>query len=169
MKRALALLGAWIALVSAAPIVTTTLGPKPVAQDLILGDTLPPKLSDFRFFLPTPSGFRPNAGVTRYTLNTPLFSDYTEKYRYVWMPKGQRATYNADGVFTFPVGTALIRHEGLYLLPPGSVKTGSGGQFKIYTPFWRALAQHMPPAKPRARQTRFQRLINLMRGAAFLI
>ena len=36
------------------------------------------------------------------------------------------------------------------ILPVGSVKTGSGGQFKIYTPFWRALAQHMPPAKPRA-------------------
>lgn len=49
-----------------------------------------------------------------------------------------------------PVGTSLIRHEGLYLVPPGSVKTGSGGQFKIYTPFWRALAQHMPPARPRA-------------------
>lgn len=49
-----------------------------------------------------------------------------------------------------PVGTSLIRHEGLYLVPPGSVKKGSGGQFKIYTPFWRALSQHMPPAKPRA-------------------
>jgi deoxyribodipyrimidine photo-lyase len=30
----------------------------------------------------------------------------------------------------------------------GSVKTGSGGDFKIYTPFWRALAQHMPPPVP---------------------
>lgn len=112
MKRAIALLGAWFALVSASPVVTTTLGPKPVALDLILGDTLPPKLSDFRFFRPTPSGFTPNAGVIRYTLNTPLFSDYTEKYRYIWMPKGQRATYSKDGVFTFPVGTALIKTFG---------------------------------------------------------
>lgn len=112
MKRELALLGAWVALVSAAPVVTTTFGQRPVAQDVILGDTLPPKLSDFGFFLPTPSGFRPNAGVTRYTLNTPLFSDYAEKYRYVWIPKGQRVTYNADGVFTFPVGSALIKTFG---------------------------------------------------------
>ena len=33
----------------------------------------------------------------------------------------------------------LVRHDGNYLMPPGSVKTGSGGPFKIYTPFWRAL------------------------------
>jgi deoxyribodipyrimidine photo-lyase len=42
----------------------------------------------------------------------------------------------------------LIRHDGNYLMPMGSVKTGSGGPFKIYTPFWRALAQHMPPPAP---------------------
>jgi deoxyribodipyrimidine photo-lyase len=42
----------------------------------------------------------------------------------------------------------LIRQYGNYLLPPGSVRTGSGGKYKIYTPFWRALAQHMPPPAP---------------------
>lgn len=42
----------------------------------------------------------------------------------------------------------LVRHHGNYLMPPGSVKTGSGGPFKIYTPFWRALSAHMPPAAP---------------------
>ncbi|WP_374541941.1 deoxyribodipyrimidine photo-lyase [Sphingorhabdus sp.] len=46
-------------------------------------------------------------------------------------------------------GAALIRHNGLYLHPPGSLTTNGGGQFKIYTPFWRALAQRMPPAEPR--------------------
>jgi deoxyribodipyrimidine photo-lyase len=48
-----------------------------------------------------------------------------------------------------PVGTTLIRHDGMYLAPPGSIRTGSGGQFKIYTPFWRALSHHMPPSPPR--------------------
>lgn len=47
-----------------------------------------------------------------------------------------------------PDGCALERHDGNYLMPPGSVTTGSGSPYKIYTPFWRALAQHMPPAKP---------------------
>jgi deoxyribodipyrimidine photo-lyase len=42
----------------------------------------------------------------------------------------------------------LIRHDGNYLMPMGSVKTGSGGDFKIYTPFWRALSAHMPPPAP---------------------
>ena len=44
----------------------------------------------------------------------------------------------------------LVRHHGNYLMPMGSVKTGSGGDFKIYTPFWRALSVHMPPPAPLA-------------------
>jgi deoxyribodipyrimidine photo-lyase len=48
----------------------------------------------------------------------------------------------------------LTKHNGNYLLPMGSVKTGSGGDFKIYTPFWRALSAHMPPAEPLPAPTR---------------
>ena len=44
----------------------------------------------------------------------------------------------------------LVRHDGNYLMPMGSVKTGSGSDFKIYTPFWRALSAHMPPPAPLA-------------------
>jgi len=47
-----------------------------------------------------------------------------------------------------PDGCDLICHDGNYLLPPNTVKTGSGTPFKIYTPFMRALSQHMPPPKP---------------------
>jgi deoxyribodipyrimidine photo-lyase len=47
-----------------------------------------------------------------------------------------------------PDGCTLERSHGIYLLPPGTAKTGSGGAFKIYTPFWRALSQHMPPPAP---------------------
>ncbi|WP_324808713.1 deoxyribodipyrimidine photo-lyase [Sphingomonas sp. LY29] len=39
----------------------------------------------------------------------------------------------------------LQLHDGNYLAPPGTVTTGSGGLYKIYTPFWRALSQQMPP------------------------
>jgi len=42
----------------------------------------------------------------------------------------------------------LVCHDGNYLLPPGSVTTGSGDPYKIYTPFWRALKKHMPPPDP---------------------
>ncbi len=42
----------------------------------------------------------------------------------------------------------LICHDGSYLAPPGSVTTGTGGLYKIYTPFWRALKERMPPSPP---------------------
>lgn len=42
----------------------------------------------------------------------------------------------------------LRLHHGNYLAPPGTVLTGSGTPFKIYTPFWRALCERMPPAPP---------------------
>lgn len=42
----------------------------------------------------------------------------------------------------------LVCHDGNYLAPPGSVTTGSGEPYKIFTPFWRALQGRMPPAAP---------------------
>lgn len=42
----------------------------------------------------------------------------------------------------------LVCHDGNYLLPPGTLTTGAGTPFKIYTPFWRALKEHMPPPAP---------------------
>jgi deoxyribodipyrimidine photo-lyase len=43
----------------------------------------------------------------------------------------------------------LVRHDGNYLAPPGTVINGSGDPYRIYTPFARALAHHMPPAAPK--------------------
>ena len=54
----------------------------------------------------------PNASVTPYNLNTPLFSDYAVKRRTVWMPSGVSATYNATDVFDFPEGTVLTKSFG---------------------------------------------------------
>jgi len=49
-------------------------------------------------------------GVTPYTLNSPLFSDYAHKLRTVWIPKGAgAAAYNPDGPFDFPVGTVVTK------------------------------------------------------------
>ncbi len=42
----------------------------------------------------------------------------------------------------------LCLHDGALLLPPGAVRTGSGGIYRIYTPFSRAVMQHMPPPEP---------------------
>lgn len=40
----------------------------------------------------------------------------------------------------------LVLHDGVRLLPPGEVRTGTGDLYKIFTPFWRALRDRMPPA-----------------------
>ncbi|MEO6214454.1 MAG: deoxyribodipyrimidine photo-lyase [Sphingomonas sp.] len=42
----------------------------------------------------------------------------------------------------------LVCHDGNYLAPPGSITTGAGQPYKIYTPFWRALLEQMPPPEP---------------------
>jgi uncharacterized repeat protein (TIGR03806 family) len=52
---------------------------------------------------------KPNQGVVPYDLNTPLFSDYADKYRFVWMPAGASATYDAEEAFNFPAGTIIAK------------------------------------------------------------
>jgi hypothetical protein len=107
IRGLLALIG-WVLLVSANT-------PLPVAQAVITGETLPRNLSDFRFFT---DGIdqTPNAGVVGYDLNTPLFTDYAAKQRFVYVPPGETARYTADGVFEFPVGSAR-REDGWVALP----------------------------------------------------
>ncbi len=54
----------------------------------------------------------PESGVTPYSLNTPLFSDYAIKRRTVWMPSGVAASYDATDVLSFPDGTVLTKSFG---------------------------------------------------------
>ena len=42
----------------------------------------------------------------------------------------------------------LHLHDGNYLAPPGTVLSGSGVPYKIFTPFWNALKLRMPPGEP---------------------
>lgn len=58
------------------------------------------------------AGKTPVAGVTGYDLINPLFSDHASKDRYVYVPDGKRATWQADDVFDFPVGTVLVKSFG---------------------------------------------------------
>ncbi len=50
----------------------------------------------------------------------------------------------------------LVLYHGNYLLPPGTLKTGSGGAYKIYTPFCKALREHMPPQEPMAAPSKLE-------------
>ena len=42
----------------------------------------------------------------------------------------------------------LVLHDGNYLAPPANITTGAGQPYKIFTPFWRALRERLPPADP---------------------
>ena len=46
------------------------------------------------------------------------------------------------------LGDRLCLHDGNHLMRVEDVKTGSGGQFRVYSSFWKALNQMMPPPEP---------------------
>ena len=66
-------------------------------------------LSDYGFFKGTVKDQIPTDGVVLYTLNSPLFSDYASKLRFVRLPEGKSVSYNPDSVLQFPVGTAIVK------------------------------------------------------------
>ncbi|MDO6415749.1 deoxyribodipyrimidine photo-lyase [Sphingomonas sp. BIUV-7] len=44
----------------------------------------------------------------------------------------------------------LVLHEGQQLANPDTIRTQTGGRYRVFTPFWRALAATLPPAPPLA-------------------
>ena len=46
------------------------------------------------------------------------------------------------------LGERLRLHDGNQLAPPREVTTGAGKHFKVYSPFFRALQEHLPPPEP---------------------
>ena len=106
MLRRLAVLGALFCLGAAAQ--SAPHGSAPPALDLILAETPAPRLADYRLFVDG-AARRPNAGLTPYGLNTPLFSDHAEKHRLVYLPPGTAAQYDAREAFAFPAGAVLVK------------------------------------------------------------
>ncbi len=68
-------------------------------------------LSDYNFFQGELKNLNPTFGVTPYELISPLFSDYAHKKRFIWMPNGEKATYESDySTLNFPTGTMIIKN-----------------------------------------------------------
>ncbi|MBY4636944.1 hypothetical protein K5P26_07315 [Sphingopyxis sp. XHP0097] len=85
--------------------------PPPSPNQTVIEDAaMPRKLSEFGLF--RAGGAELSDGVLPYDLHTPLFSDYADKARGIWMPPGAKATVDADGNVRFPVGTVLIKSFG---------------------------------------------------------
>jgi uncharacterized repeat protein (TIGR03806 family) len=77
----------------------------PVAVD----EEPPERLSEYGLFLGNGSTQEPAEGVVPYDINSPLFSDYALKYRFVRLPPGTSARYDSGEVFAFPVGTVIAK------------------------------------------------------------
>ena len=74
----------------------------------VTGSAYPATLSAYGFFADQ-TAQAPALGVTPYRLNTPLWSDGADKLRFLYMPKGQKALADGDGLLKFPIGAALIK------------------------------------------------------------
>lgn len=76
--------------------------------EVILNDTPAATLSEYGLFRDARAR-TPSEGVVKYDLINPLFSDHTDKHRYVFVPAGQSVIYRASDVLDFPVGAVLIK------------------------------------------------------------
>ncbi|HOY04362.1 MAG TPA: SO2930 family diheme c-type cytochrome [Saprospiraceae bacterium] len=87
-----------------------------IAGIILLASTSAPdaavkqKLSEYGFFSGDPKALQPADQVFAYEVNAPLFSDYAEKARFIYLPAGTKMTYRENGAFDFPDGTAIIKN-----------------------------------------------------------
>lgn len=67
-------------------------------------------LSEYGFFNGKLADLKPAKGVFSYDVNTPLFTDYAQKARFIFLPDGTEMTYDSMEVFDFPEGTTIIKN-----------------------------------------------------------
>ena len=82
---------------------------RPAKETVKLPERAKMTLSEYGFFQGNMADQLPVEGILPYALNTPLFSDYAQKLRFVQLPEGTAATYQERDVLDFPVGTVLIK------------------------------------------------------------
>ena len=68
-----------------------------------------PNLSDYGFFAKPIKNHVPINEVLPYKIASPLFSDYSEKLRFIQVPVNETITHNEENELFFPVGTFLIK------------------------------------------------------------
>lgn len=70
----------------------------------------PENLSEWGIFEGKMSQLIPTKYFIPYTLNTPLYTDYAEKSRFIRLPQGATVDYKAQGVLDFPKGTLIVKN-----------------------------------------------------------
>lgn len=79
-----------------------------VSAAAITAEDYPATLSEYGFFVDVAKQV-PASGVMPYRVQTPLWSDGAEKLRFVYVPPGQKAHAQGDGLLNLPVGSALVK------------------------------------------------------------
>lgn len=67
-------------------------------------------LSEYGLFSGPLADLSPAANVFPYEVNAPLFSDYAEKARFIYLPEGARMAYRDSTAFEFPEGAVIIKN-----------------------------------------------------------
>ncbi|WP_111656781.1 SO2930 family diheme c-type cytochrome [Isoalcanivorax indicus] len=81
-----------------------------------------PTLSTYNLFVdPADPTANPRENGLRYELTTSLFSDYTSKYRFIFVPPGQHVAWHDQEAFDFPVGTVITK---TFSMPEDTAFTG---------------------------------------------
>ncbi len=82
-----------------------------VSQAAILSQSAPATLSAYGFF--DGDAAHPSPDLISYALLNPLFSDYAEKQRFIYLPpSGALKVEEGDGRINFPVGSAIVKSFG---------------------------------------------------------
>lgn len=102
--------------------VSPPAGAQAVSHEAFARAQPPGMLSEYGLFADA-ARQHPADGITPYSLITSLYSDYTEKFRFIYLPPGSQIHYRSEGRLLFPVGSALIKTFAYPL--SGSVPTAA--------------------------------------------
>ncbi|MFP4597782.1 MAG: SO2930 family diheme c-type cytochrome [Persicimonas sp.] len=67
------------------------------------------KLSEYCFFRGDPATHQPSEGVVAFDVSTKLYSDRSDKLRFVVLPEGETIAFDETERWEFPVGSILIK------------------------------------------------------------
>ena len=82
---------------------------QPLANPTFFASENPKSLKDWGMVQVSDGALVLGERVVSYDLTTPLFTDYAQKLRTIWMPAGVSADYDPDDVLSFPVGTVISK------------------------------------------------------------
>lgn len=68
-----------------------------------------PTLSELQIFKGNPFELVVNSTTAEYSLNTPLYSDYSHKFRTISLPEGSQMRYTGEGLLAFPDNTVISK------------------------------------------------------------